>query len=178
MHYLTEVRSGGQDGADLAGVAAAKVCGIPTGGWCPKHWKTFSGPKPAYEKFFGMKEYTEVDGYPPRTRANVRDSDGTVRFAEDFLSPGELCTIKAVRELGKPCIDIAIDMPREQASAEIIQWMIRNDIHRLNVAGNTPKTAHGIERYVYHVMLAVFGSCVADYRLHGHCLDRFGRDAH
>ena len=39
-----KVISGGQTGADQAGLVAARRFGIPTGGWMPRGWKT-SGDK-------------------------------------------------------------------------------------------------------------------------------------
>lgn len=37
------VLSGGQTGADLGGLRAARACGIPTGGWAPRGWLTEVG---------------------------------------------------------------------------------------------------------------------------------------
>jgi Circularly permutated YpsA SLOG family len=44
-----KIISGGQTGADQAGWRAAKACGLETGGWMPKGWKTELGCSP----FFG-----------------------------------------------------------------------------------------------------------------------------
>jgi hypothetical protein len=35
---LEKVVSGGQTGADQGGLRAARLAGIPTGGWAPKGW--------------------------------------------------------------------------------------------------------------------------------------------
>jgi hypothetical protein len=77
---LTRVISSGQTGADQAGLRAARAAGIPTGGWAPKGWLTEKGPS-LWLADFGLVECPEP-GYPPRTRANVRDSDGSIWFGD------------------------------------------------------------------------------------------------
>ena len=51
--------------------------------------------------------------YPPRTEDNVKNSDGTIRFAKSFTSAGEKCTKKAIKWFGKPHIDVHLDHPLE-----------------------------------------------------------------
>ena len=43
---IGKIISGGQTGVDQAALRAAKACGIPTGGWAPKGWRTEDGPAP------------------------------------------------------------------------------------------------------------------------------------
>ena len=43
---LEPVISGGQTGADQAGLRAAQACGIPTGDQAPRGWLTEAGPAP------------------------------------------------------------------------------------------------------------------------------------
>ena len=45
---IERVISGGQTGADQAGLAVAKRLGIPTGGCMPKGWLTEAGPRPDF----------------------------------------------------------------------------------------------------------------------------------
>src|SRR5262249_6057013 len=40
---IGKVISGGQTGVDQVALRAAKACGIPTGGWAPKGWRTEDG---------------------------------------------------------------------------------------------------------------------------------------
>ena len=40
---LQEVWSGGQNGANIAGLRAAKAVGLKTGGWMPKGYRTEGG---------------------------------------------------------------------------------------------------------------------------------------
>lgn len=149
---LTKVISGGQTGADQAGLRAAKDCGLQTGGWLPSGCETMDGPRPDLLVEYGMQEHTK--GYAVRTEANVRDSDGTVRFAKTFKSPGEICTIKAIRWFGKPHFDVDIANPPNQK--ELLDWIAYNKIVVLNVAGNTEQTAPGIDQFVYEYLTKAF----------------------
>lgn len=128
--------SGGQRGADSAGLAAAYDCGLPTGGTAPKGWITLNGPNPTLVKL-GLIESTSPK-YPPRTYDNCKLSDGTIRLAFDFTTPGEVCTLKAITFYEKPYLDINLkDMP---SVIEVFDWMDKNQIKVLNIAGNAGKT--------------------------------------
>jgi hypothetical protein len=129
---LKKVISGGQTGADQAGLYVAGDRGIKIGGWAPKGFMTSVGPN-LLLKFLGLKEHK--GGYRDRTRENVRDSDGTIRLAVSFTSPGEKCTLNAIKEYGKPHIDVDLLNPIQPKV--VAQWIIANKIKVLNVAGNT-----------------------------------------
>jgi len=90
---ITIVNSGFQTGADIAGIRAAHKLGIATAGWMPFGWRTQDGPKPEYDAMYGAKQHESHD-YPPRTENNVKMADATLRFASNFDSPGEKCTLK------------------------------------------------------------------------------------
>ena len=130
---LELVMSGGQTGADQAGVRIAKQFGIPTGGWMPLNWETEDGPRPDFQQLYGMKCLLH-GGYKERTETNVRLSDGTIRFAADFNSIGEKCTLNAINDNNKPYIDVDIN---NAVSTEIVaDWIRKNKIKKLNIAGN------------------------------------------
>jgi hypothetical protein len=86
---LDRVISGGQTGADQAGLRAARAAGIPTGGWAPLGWETEDGPSP-WLADFGLIECREP-GYPARTRANVLEASATI-WLGSLNSPGSLTT--------------------------------------------------------------------------------------
>jgi hypothetical protein len=145
--------SGGQNGADLAGLIVAKKFGITTGGWIPKGFKTLNGPKPEYAILYGIQEHSAVT-YPPRTYANVKDSDGTIRFAFDFTSAGEVLTKKAIDQYKKPYIDV--DVLNPIPSQNVAGWIVENNIGVLNVAGNSEKSFSGIGIFVQEYLEDVF----------------------
>lgn len=132
---LELVMSGGQTGADQAGLQIAKQFGIPTGGWMPLDWQTGTGPRPDFEQLYGMK-CLHHGGYKERTEANVRLSNGTIRFAADFNSMGEKCTLNAINDNNKPYMDIDINNPVSTAIV-VAAWIRKNNIKKLNIAGNT-----------------------------------------
>jgi hypothetical protein len=150
--HINKVISGGQTGADLGGLAAAKNLGIETGGTMPKGFLTELGPKPILSKIFNLQE-SHSDKYVPRTFQNAKDSDGTIRFAKDFNSPGEKCTLKAIKQYKKPFIDIDIFNPIDYK--EVIDWMVENRIYILNVAGNRESTSPGIFVFVKNYLMKV-----------------------
>lgn len=155
---IKQVISGGQTGADQGALYAAKSCGIKTGGWMPKGFITQNGPNARMAKFFGMKEH-ESPKYPPRTFANVRDSDGTIRIANDFGSYGELCTMRALKQYKKPYLDIKFykrKLNSTEVVEEIIDWIKEEGIQVLNVAGNAEKTAPGIQNFTTQLLTDVF----------------------
>ena len=152
-----KVISGGQTGADQAGLIVARRFGIPTGGWMPRGWKTATGANPQLAEEFGLREHT--GDYADRTAANVRDSDGTIRFAGSFRTFGERCTLKWINHYGRPYIDI--DIRSHRPVIEVVEWMRENNVRVLNVAGNIePKSrtaiSHGITAFVTDYLSQVF----------------------
>ena len=148
-----KIISGGQNGADQAGLRAAKFCGLETGGWLPKGCKTLDGPQPDLLTEYGMKEHNS-DLYPPRTEANVRDSCGTIRFAKTFSSAGEKCTLRAIKWFNRPYLNVDINDPLDKQ--EVLLWIKERDIKILNIAGNSEETAPGIGDFVYEYLVDVF----------------------
>jgi Circularly permutated YpsA SLOG family len=151
------VISGGQTGADQAGLIVARRFGIPTGGWMPRGWKTATGPDPRLGREFGLREH--AGDYAARTAANVRDSDGTIRLAASFQTLGERCTAKWIKYYQKPSIDVDIRSPRPVA--EVVAWVRENAIRVLNVAGNAqPRSrtalAHGITAFATAYLADLF----------------------
>lgn len=151
---IEKIISGGQTGADIAGLRAAKRLGIPTGGWMPKNCMTLAGPKPDWAYEFNMDVHP--GGYKDRTWENVQDSDGTIRFAAVFESPGERCTMNAIKALGKPWLDV--NVVHNGAGADIPSWLDHYNIRILNIAGNSERTWLGIEAWVEEFLVRVLSN--------------------
>lgn len=150
---LERVISGGQTGADRAALAAAKAAGLATGGWMPKGFRAQDGPRPEFADLYGVKEHAS-DRYPPRTALNVKESDATLRFATDWDSPGEVLTRRMCERYGRPQLEVT---PGGSTSpAEVAEWLVRNDVRVLNVAGNTERTSPGIAAFVTAFLGEVF----------------------
>jgi hypothetical protein len=155
---LARVISGGQTGVDIAALRAAKACGIPTGGWMPRGWRTLTGARPEYHELYGMQEQSLVE-YSVRTFANVADAHVTLRIASDWGSRGVRCTRRCIRELDRPHLDLSVGaLPLPTWTAE---WLHRYGPGLvLNVAGNSEQTAPGIEAAAEAYLRRVFALLV------------------
>lgn len=150
---MKKIISGGQSGADIAGLVVAKKLGYETGGTLPKGFKTLDGPKPEYAEIFGCEEHTSTS-YVPRTHKNVKDSDATMRLAFNFKSAGEICTLNAIEKYEKQHFDVDLAQPRPVEEA--INWIKKFDIQTLNIAGNSEQTAPGTYKAAKVYLTEVF----------------------
>jgi hypothetical protein len=135
LPLLEAIISGGQTGADQAGIHAGRALGLATGGYAPLGWKTLAGPMPSLGTDYGLIECGSPD-YPARTARNVFNSDATVRFAADFNSPGELCTLHAINRYKKPHFDFDLDL-LDEFQPQFVNWLTLHSVRVLNVAGNS-----------------------------------------
>lgn len=156
MKPFEQIISGGQTGVDIAALSTAHAYGIPTGGWMPKGWTTLVGPMSGYADLYGMRQHP-LRGYAPRTHKNVADAHATLRIARDWQSPGELCTLRAIGDAGRPHYDVH---PKSEING--VYWWIcgLSHPHRhglvLNIAGNSERTAPGIEREASEFLATLF----------------------
>ena len=130
---VAKIISGGQTGADMLFSRLAKSLGLETGGLLPKGFLTLAGKKPEYAREFNMQEDSSY-AYPPRTRKNVANSDGTIILVKDpnNLGRGSTLTRNEALKAGKPHLVITTNTP----ASKIRDWIVRNDIKTLNGAGN------------------------------------------
>jgi len=150
---LERVIWGGQTGADRAALIAACAAGIPTGGWMPRGFIAHDGRHPGFAERYGIEE-RESPRYALRTARNVKESDGTLRFATNWGSPGEVLTLEFCRKYRKPYLDVT---PWGGVTpACVAKWIAANGIHVLNVAGNAERTSPGIQEYAGEFLGEVF----------------------
>ena len=122
---LQRIISGGQTGIDQLGLQVAKALGIPTGGMAPKGYLTETGPDPVL-RAYGLTEHESAE-YPPRTRANIVNSDGTVVFGK--LTGGTKLTVSTCEKEKRPYIT-------NPTTGQLQVWIIEKNIRTLNVAGS------------------------------------------
>jgi hypothetical protein len=156
---ITKIISGGQTGADMGALVAARDLGVATGGFAPKGWLTEEGPQEGLLRQFGLIE-CEEDGYPPRTRRNVIHSDGTLLVGR-HESGGSRLTFEFAKRLKKPLFLLACVNPSQMTSdmlrvAEFRRWLERYDIKILNVAGNRESEMPGIAEFTRAFLLSAF----------------------
>ena len=122
-----KIISGGQTGVDKIGLFAGKACGLETGGWAPKGYKTENGPDYILRDMFGLVEHSS-SSYPPRTKKNVQESDCTLIFG-NVEETGTNLTITLCKEERKRYLV-------NPTVSEIIA--LRMELHPkvINIAGN------------------------------------------
>ena len=146
---LRKIISGGQTGADRAGLDFAIETGLEHGGYVPRGRKAEDG---RIDDRYNLVELT-TSSYPARTRRNIEESDGTVIFSlERVLSGGTKLTREYANELGKPVLHI-YDTRKErifepdslrlevQAPTDFLR---SNKIEVLNVAGPRESKEPGV----------------------------------
>ena len=149
---IKKIISGGQTGADQAGLIVGVALGLETGGWAPKGWATENGAA-EWLREFGLREYP-ISGYPARTEANVRDADGTVMFG-DRDSLGTICTSRAIKTHRKPNVHFSIPHNHIDRVRYMREWLEKNNVTILNVAGNRESKNPGIHQAVVEFLLEV-----------------------
>jgi hypothetical protein len=141
-HRISKVISGGQTGADRAGLDAAIDLGLDYGGAIPKSRLTEDGTlDPHYDR---MTEMTSKN-YPARTGRNVTDSDATLLFTFDKLGSGSALTAKLARKHHRPFLHINLSRQTDDEVVKIInKWLDDSKPEILNVAGSRESTSKGI----------------------------------
>jgi hypothetical protein len=151
---IKKIISGGQTGADQAGLDAAIELGIPHGGWIPKGRKTEEGPLPAKYK---LKEMGTTS-YPKRTEQNILDSDGTVIFTFGKLTGGSALTRKLSKTHGFPCLHMDLNKVTVGEGADFLRpWIEKHNIKVLNVAGSRASKAPTVYDMTKQILKAAIG---------------------
>jgi hypothetical protein len=149
---LNKIQSGLQRGADIAGVDAAISLGFPYGGWVPKGRRTEAGP---LEPKYSVTEMPTT-GYPPRTKQNIIDSNGTVIFTHGALSGGSSLTKRLADEQKKPWLHIDLNKYSIDAAVNALsRWINSNGIEVLNVAGKSASKDPYIYDKVFQIISVV-----------------------
>jgi hypothetical protein len=137
---LKKIISGGQTGADRAGLEAATILKFKTGGFCPKGYLTEYGKDISLKKF-GLKQ-VRTEKYDERTIKNVLSGDGTVIFCRlskngEIIGDGSKLTFETAVKNNKPVI-------LNPSKRKFLKWLTDYDIKVLNVAGNRESQYPGI----------------------------------
>lgn len=145
---ITKIVSGGQTGADRAGLDVALWHDFPHGGWCPKGRKVEDGPIAAQHQ---LKE-SPSPSYLQRTEWNVRDTDGTIVFTlARELTGGSKLTAEFARKHSKPFLHISRG-GCYQPEVEIQGFIAEHGIRVLNIAGSRESKEPGIHEWTKGVL--------------------------
>ena len=150
-YKLERVISGGQTGADVAALIAASSKDIRTGGNAPANFWTDNGPDYSLRSFGLIAGGGCVD----RSIKNVDDSDGTLCLIVHRGRGGTSKTIgycrfkkwkddwKSSDNGYRPVMVIDIYNQRDDKAIVdiVVNWLVRNKIRVLNVAGHRQSTS-------------------------------------
>ncbi len=154
---IEKVVSGGQTGVDIAALDAAIEAGISHGGYCPKGRLCENGRIP---DFYQLTE-TDSPDYDVRTVKNLTESDGTLIFSPvpvDKIQDGTRLTIEKLREHEKPHLVVCA----QTEFNDIVDWINKNNISTLNVAGPRESTCPGVYKQVHAYLCELFKTFVAE----------------
>jgi len=141
LYRPKKIISGGQAGADRAGLDAALTLGIPISGYVTKGRRSEDGQVP---DIYPLIELPTRD-YPTRTEKNVTESDATLLFTICGLNGGSLLTRNLAAKHSKPCLRINLDLLGDHVAAEKIkEWLTDHEISVLNIAGSRESKDPGV----------------------------------
>ncbi|MDX8405392.1 MAG: putative molybdenum carrier protein [Mariprofundus sp.] len=149
-----KIVSGGQTGVDRAALDAAMALDIAVGGWCPRGRRALDGKIP---DCYPLRE-TRGNGYQTRTKWNVRDSDATLIICHGKPSGGTALTLRYCEALAKPSFIYQLPVGRSPApmDSELLQWLDKQRVHTLNIAGPRERSAYPIYRPAYALLSELF----------------------
>lgn len=141
---LKKIISGGQTGADQGGLEGGKIAGLETGGTAPANYWTEDGESRSLLESYELGT-TLSSSYPPRTKINVRNSDGTLIFG-DYSSRGSALTIRYCEDLDRPYYAVSWRKSKiaDVTVENVAKWIADHEIEVLNVAGNRESKNPGI----------------------------------
>ena len=151
--------SGGQTGADRAGLDFAIAQGLLHAGYCPAGRRSETGPIPAC---YNLDE-TETPDYTERTRKNVKLGDATVIFSSRPLSAlqrikrgsGSALTARECERQGRPFVVLSHFPDFTADAAELKVFLTEHSPKVLNIAGSSESKTPGIHAHVLAVLASV-----------------------
>lgn len=160
MSLPQKIVSGGQTGADRAGLDYAIENNIEHGGWCPQGRRSEDGAIPAH---YNLRETADW-GYKDRTKLNVRDSDCTVIFNRGTqLSSGSALTLRCCERMDKPSLVLHLPESKDRSLAgqhiqgqQLAEFLAFYRPAVLNVAGNREVSSPGISDWVRGVLASAW----------------------
>ena len=143
---IEKIVCGGQTGVDQAGLLVATEKEIAVGGWCPKGGLD-ENKQCILNKYPSLSE-ASTSNPDERTILNILGSDGTLIIVPnwplpDRINDGTNLTIEEVKRQNKPYLIIDLSNKMD-ACVSILEWINKNNIKVLNVAGPRESNSPGI----------------------------------
>lgn len=146
--------SGGQTGVDRAALDFAMANKISSGGWCPQGRLAEDGP---LNVRYPLSE-TWLPDLLIRTEMNVIDSDATLILIFDEMDNGTRLTTDLARDHQKPVFVWKIGQNRNFMQFQ--NWLQKNNVSTLNVAGPRESNAPGIYRASLDILGELLGTAI------------------
>lgn len=145
---LKLVMSGGQTGADRAGLDFARENGILHAGFCPAGRRAEDGPIPLNYRLLEL----DTDDYATRTELNILCSDATVLVYAQPLNGGSALTLSLCSSLNRPCLEIPFGTSSIEAAEALRKFIWSRNVRVLNVAGNRESKCPGIYAFTFSML--------------------------
>ena len=136
---------------DRAALDFAIRHGYEHGGWCPRDRRAEDGPIPPV---YQLRETDSAD-YDERTEKNVMEGDATlIVVREEGLFGGTALTNAFAVQQGRPVLVVREPDGVRRSAAVLSEFLKRNGVRTLNVAGPRESQAPGIGKFVVALLEA------------------------
>jgi len=152
--------SGGQTGVDRAALDVGLALGISA---VENHRQGLRAEDGRIPDRYPLVETPERN-YPIRTRRNIEDSDGTLILNLGTLDGGTALTVTHARQIGKPCLVVALEEGIEPATFR--DWLAAHHITVLNVAGPRESKRPGVYAAAYRCFDELLAYSLSNYHLY------------
>ena len=153
MFGIKKIISGGQTGADLAGLDYALKNGISMGGWCTKGRLNEAG---TIAKVYPLIESISKQ-YSVRTEKNVVGSDATLVFTgKESMDKGTGLCIDLCRHHKKSYFVFDLFDVEQGQVKSVRNWLKSGNYQTLNIAGNREGTFPGIYNKTLFALAKIF----------------------
>jgi len=150
---IKKIISGGQTGVDRAALDVAIKLAIPHGGWIPQGRLTENGPLPPEYRL----QETLSTSYADRTEKNVLAADATLIISRGPLTGGSEYTREMAVRHNRRWLHIDLErIAAFQAATTINDWIAKQEIATLNVAGPRASKDPKIYKDTFNIMESVY----------------------
>jgi hypothetical protein len=140
---------------DRAALDAALAAGSACGGWCPAGRLAEDGPIPARCPLVELAGA----GYLERTLKNVTDSDATLVITFGAPKGGTARTVEFCRRHKRPyLLTDAVRVELAAAVTQAVEFVARNGVARINVAGPRASGEPRAYAYAYSVVAGLLAT--------------------
>jgi len=150
---IKKIISGGQTGVDRAALDVAIKLAIPHGGWIPQGRLTENGPLPPEYRL----QETLSTSYADRTEKNVLAADATLIISRGPLTGGSEYTREMAVRHNRRWLHIDLErIAAFKAATTINDWIAKQEIATLNVAGPRASKDPKIYKDTFNIMESVY----------------------